>query len=197
MKNFFNSIWKIFLAYFGQGLLFTVPITATIYVLYILFLKADELLNLEIPGLGILVLIVGIFIIGLIGKVFVSLPIFNYFNHLIKKAPLISIIYLAIKDLLSAFVGNKRKFTKPVLVKLSKNADYEQIGFLTEDDLGSIGISGNKVAVYAPFPYSFMGNMFIVPAENITPLNIKPTEAMKFVISGGVSTNPNEENKSG
>jgi uncharacterized membrane protein len=41
-----------------------------------------------------------------------------------------------------------------------------------------------------------MGNMFIVPAENITPLNIKPTEAMKFVISGGVSTNQNEENKS-
>lgn len=193
MKKFFTNIWRGFLKYFGQGLLFTVPITATVYILYLLFVKADELLEFDIPGVGLLILIFGVLLIGIIGQLLVSLPVFRYFSKLIKKAPLISIIYLAIKDLLSAFVGNKRKFKQPVLVKLSKNYDTEQIGFVTDEDLKPLGIKGEKVAVYIPFPYSFMGNLYIVPAENISTLNMNSTEAMKFIVSGGVSKNEEEE----
>ena len=116
-----------------------------------------------------------------------------FISRLIEKAPLIGIIYSSIKDLLEAFVGNKKKFTEPVLFKLSRESEVEQMGFITQRDLSLFGISKRKISVYIPFPYSFMGNLYIVPEDNITPLDISPTQAMKFIVSGGVSINDMDE----
>jgi uncharacterized membrane protein len=113
----------------------------------------------------------------------------------LAKAPLIGIIYSSLKDLMSAFVGNKKKFTEPVLVKMNRESEVEQIGFITQKDLKIIGLDDKKMAVYMPFPYSFMGNLYIVPSDNITKLDISPTQAMKFIVSGGVSINEDEEDE--
>jgi uncharacterized membrane protein len=73
-----------------------------------------------------------------------------------------------------------------VLVKVNTISELEKVGFLTQDDLNSIGIK-DKVAVYFPHSYNFSGEMFIVPTEHVRPLNMAPTNAMKFVVSGGVA----------
>ena len=194
MNTIFKTLWSGFIRYFGQGLLFVVPISATAFVLYILFDKLDTLLRLDIPGLGLVIIIAGITITGFIGSNFVATPTFKWINRLINKTPLIKIIYSSVKDLLSAFVGNKKKFTQPVLVKTAVNSETHQIGFLTQNDLSDLGISDEMVSVYVPFSYSIMGNVFVVPRSHIQKLSSTPTETMKFVISGGI-TNVSEQRK--
>lgn len=192
MKPFAGRI----LRYFLQGLLFTVPIALTAYALWWVFSFVDELLldyiseylGYRIPGLGLLILAVALTFAGFLGSSIVFNPILKYVDGLISRTPVIKILYTSFKEFLSAFVGKDKKFTEPVLVKFSKDADMEKIGFVTGKDLSHLGIEENKVAVYFPYSYTFTGTLFIVPAENVRPLNASPTEVMKFLVSAGVTS---------
>jgi len=103
-----------------------------------------------------------------------------------NKIPLVKLIYSAVKDLLGAFVGDKKKFNKPVLVRMNKENNLYQIGFITQSDLSDIGLT-DMVVVYFPHSYAFSGYHYFVPKESIKPLDIPGPTAMKFIVSGGVS----------
>lgn len=176
--------------YFFRGLLYTVPITLTIYIIYELFIFLDGLIpvKFKIPGLGFLFLIGLITLLGFIGSSIIIEPLKAQFNQLLDKAPLLKTIYSSVKDLLSAFVGSKKSFDKPVLVKLNKDSNLEKLGFITAEDLTKIGISDNRIGVYLPHSYNFSGNFFIVPASQVTAVkNVKSADFMKFIVSGGVT----------
>ena len=179
---------KKLLGYFFQGLLLVVPIILTIFIVYKMLVVVDELLPYHpFPGSGVIILLAGITLIGVLGNTFIARKIRELLSSLIHKLPLLNTIYTAIKDLLSAFVGEKRKFDKPVLVKLSKESNIQKIGFITQTDLKSLGMRDSQVAVYLPHSYAFSGNMFIVDKENITPIKSSSAEVMKFIVSGGVA----------
>src|SRR5215470_10013981 len=176
--------------YFLQGLLFVVPIVVTAYVLVTLLAWIDNLLpflpKLKIPGLGIVAVFLFITASGYIGMRFLGNPLFAYLQHILERAPLVKLIYTSVKDLIAAFVGEKKSFNHPVAVKLEKNSDTERIGFITRDELEQLGFGKDKVAVYIPFSYSFMGELVILPKENIRPIDASGPDMIKFVISGGV-----------
>ncbi|MBL7904631.1 MAG: DUF502 domain-containing protein [Bacteroidales bacterium] len=191
-----KRISKNLLSWFLQGLLFTAPVTLTIYIIYLSFtfvdgILTDVILNIfgfRIPGLGMVVILGSITLIGFLGSSIVFRPLLSYLDRLISQAPLVKIIYTSIKDFMSAFVGKERRFTEAVLVKVSRDANLEKMGFITQKDLRNLGIPENKVAVYLPHSYNFSGNLFIVPVENITPLNVPAAEVMKFIVSAGVTS---------
>src|SRR5205823_2551377 len=106
---------------------------------------------------------------------------------LIDRAPLMKVIYSSVKDLISAFVGEKKRFNHPVLVTTERNSLIWRIGFITNDNLTNMGLNKDMVAVYIPFSYSFMGELIIVPIENVKPINASGTNMMKFIVSGGVT----------
>ncbi len=180
--------------YFFQGLLYIVPLAATFYVLYKAVRIADSLFadvpqlqfTQNIPGAGIVIILFLVTLIGYVGQKLITAPIASFFGNLMRKVPLVNMIYTAIRDLMKAFVGEKRKFDKPVLICLDGFGINHRIGFLTQEDLSSLGIT-DKVAVYVPCSYSFMGDMMIVPASKVTSLNIPAADAMKLSVSGGVS----------
>lgn len=186
------SFFKKLLGYFLKGALLTVPLAATLYVIYKIFEIIDGILPFNIPGLGLLTLIVFLTIVGYAGGYVIGQPIIQYFQHLLDKAPLVKTIYTAIKDLLSAFVGKEKRFDRPVLVKLNKDSNVEKLGFITREDLTSLGIESDKVAVYLPHSYAFSGNLFIVPKENVRPIDASSADIMKFIVSGGVSKTSKE-----
>ncbi len=190
-----NKAVKIFINYFFKGLLFLAPVVITIWAVIQLFNFIDGLLQgiiynyigIHIPGLGLIILLLLITFIGFIGSTIVFKPIIIYFDRLLARAPLIKVVYTAIKDLVSAFVGKKKRFTEPVLVQLDKQANIEKIGFITNKDLSLIGISNEKVAVYLPHSYAWSGNLVIVNAEYVKPVDASSAEVMKFIISAGVT----------
>jgi len=138
------------------------------------------------PFSGILAMFIIITLLGFIGGSIFLRPIKKLVDSFMEKAPLLNLIYTSIRDLLSAVVGKEKKFNQPVLVKVNTISELEKVGFLTQEDLTDLGIK-DKVSVYFPHSYNFSGEMFIVPSEHIKPLDMSPTDAMKFVVSGGVA----------
>lgn len=191
-----TKISRSILSWFLQGLLFTAPVVLTVYIIYLSFNVIDGILTdvilqvfgFRIPGLGMVVILVSITLIGFLGSSIVFRPLLSYLDRLISQAPLVKIIYTSIKDFMSAFVGKERRFTEPVLVRVSRDSNMEKMGFITQKDLSNLGIPEGKVAVYLPHSYNFSGNLFIVPVENITHVNAPPAEVMKFIVSAGVTS---------
>ena len=169
---------------FLRGLVIVVPIAVTIYLLVQAFLSLDRLLRLPTPGLGIAVLIGATILIGAIAGNFVGRRVFGLTEKLFTKAPIVRIVYSAIKDLLEAFVGNKRRFDRPVAVSVTD--DIRTFGFITRDDLGELGLPGD-VAVYVPFSYTWDGCLLVVPRERVRALDADSAAVMALVVSGGVS----------
>ncbi len=172
--------------YFFRGLLFVVPIALTIYIIIVCISWLDNLIPLKIPGLGLLTILAFISIIGYLASTLLAGPLFGLLEDVLVRLPLVSIIYSSLKDLISAFVGDKKKFSQPVLVTLDPSYTIQKPGFITQEDLTNLGLQG-QVAVYLPHSYNFSGNLFIVPAEYVTPLDAPGAEIMKFIVSGGVS----------
>ena len=180
---------RTIIKYFLQGLFYTVPIGITVYVVFSSIAFLDQLLPIDIPGLGLLTMLVVITFIGYLGSVVLASSIGNLVRHMEKvvlKIPFIKMIYTAIKDLASALMGSNRTFDQAVLVTLDKVNDIQKIGFVTKKDLTSLGISKDKVSVYFPFSYGIMGDLRIVPKTSVEILPGKSSEIMKFVVSGGV-----------
>lgn len=180
--------------YFLQGILYIAPIGITMYILYVVFSFVDgllqkwleELLDISIPGLGLLLTIVLLIIIGFLGQTIIARPFRSLFNRLLKRIPILKVIFSAFNDLFSAFVGKERKFNRPVLVKVNKSLDLEKLGFLTEEDLSLID-KKKKVAVYFPHSYNWSGELFLVPRDQVRHIDVPPAEVMKFIVSAGVA----------
>ena len=180
--------------YFLQGLLLIAPLAATVYIVFLLFQLTDGLLStylekyfqLKVPGLGILIIVVLLVFLGIIGETIFARPVKLLINRILNRTPILRLIYTSFKDLFSAFVGKEKKFHRPVAVLVDEKNDIWRMGFLTNDKMGEMGLDG-KVAVYFPLSYNISGILYIVPANRIKPLNISPAEAMKFILSGGVS----------
>jgi len=169
---------------FLRGLVIVVPIAVTIYLLVQAFLSLDRILKLTTPGLGIVVLLGATILIGALAGNFVGRRLFALMERLFTRAPIVRIVYAAIKDLLEAFVGNKRRFDRPVAVSVTD--DIRTFGFITRDDLGELGLPGD-VAVYVPFSYTWDGCLLVVPRERVRALDADSASIMALVVSGGVS----------
>jgi len=200
-----SSFFKNLLKYFFQGLIIIAPIAITVWGVVYLFNSIDSIMpNLihrffpsligvdadgtpkRIPGLGFIVVILLVLLVGFVSSSFVVSRLVELFDKVLERAPGIKIIYSTVKDFFEAFAGDKKKFTKPVLVSLHDN-DVWQIGFITAQDVSEFGLA-DHVAVYIPFSYSIAGQLYFLPSSKVKlARNISSTEAMKFAISGGVT----------
>jgi len=200
-RKFIKRVARRIFEYFLQGLLYLTPIGITLWIFFSVLRYIDnsiqpaieQVFHISIPGLGFVLIFMLITLTGIVGQSFFASQLRLFIQHMIQKAPVLKTIYSSVKDFVSAFLGKERKFTKAVRVKINAGLNIEKIGFVTQHDL-SILKAGDKVAVYFPYPYSMMGDLLLVPKELITELDIPPAEAMKFIISGGVSSlTPEEE----
>ena len=195
---------KKFVNYFLQGLLYIAPLGITLVILYNLLKFVDgllqpyfkELFDITIPGIGVVAIVIIVAFLGYLGKTIIARPIKATLGKMIEKTPLLKLIYSSLKDLFSGFVGEKRKFNQPVLVKVNAVSNLEKLGFLTQNDVTNLGVEGKKAAVYFPHSYNFSGELFIVPCEHITKIDGPPSEIMKFIVSGGVTTYNNYKKRS-
>ncbi|HZK86391.1 MAG TPA: DUF502 domain-containing protein [Syntrophomonas sp.] len=118
--------------------------------------------------------------------------LFYYFiftNRCIHKSAAIQrliLLYGSVKDLLNAFVGDKKSFNKPVLVKLSNESHAHVMGFITCESLNSFGLD-DYMSVYVPQSYNFAGQLLIFPRGHVQPLESNSADMMAFIVSGGVA----------
>ena len=179
--------------YFLQGLLILGPVSITIYFIYEIFNKIDNILRpvINIPGIGFIIIIGFIILTGYLSSFFVMGRILSIMDKYLERTPGVKLFYSFVRDFFEAFAGNKKKFTKSVLANVD-DTDVWRVGFITQDDMSSFGME-NYVAVYLPMAYSVAGNVYIIPRERVRPItNISATQSMKFAVSGGVTETINE-----
>ena len=196
-----RNLFRLFL----QGLLILAPISITIWILVTAFYWIDGILpNLvymlfpkiqgtdagglprRIPGLGFVVFIGIALLVGYISPSWIVSRVVEFAESILERTPGIKLIYSTIKDFFEAFAGNKRKFTKSVLVSVAA-PDVWQVGFITQEELQQFDLQ-EYVAVYVPQSYAFAGHLFFVKRDRVRVLtDISSADAMKFAISGGVA----------
>jgi uncharacterized membrane protein len=185
---------KKLVTYFIQGLLLVAPLGITVYIVYRIFTFTDGLLytylveqfEINAPGVGILIIFIFLVLLGIVGQTILARPVKKLISGVFLKTPFLKLIYSSINDLFSAFMGKERKFHRPVMVMINKENNLWKIGFVTQD----IPIHIDEIeliTVYCPFSYGFSGEIYFVPQSSIKHLSMPPSEAMKFIISGGVS----------
>lgn len=200
-KPSFDTYLNLFLKSFFKGLIIVGPIGATLYIIFVVFATIDGILplpeELNRTGFGFVSLIIFITGIGYFFNKFVfGKFIFESLDHFLEKTPGVKHIYSPTKDVMSSFVGDKKKFNVPVWVKTNENPEIWRIGFLTQKDMSDVGLS-EKVAVYLPHSYAISGWVIITNAVNILPVEgMSASEAMKFAVSGGVAGFHSDKNTS-
>lgn len=188
---------KKLINYFFEGLLFMVPIVLTLYIFYILFVKIDGLLQIPVPGLGVVpgvgfvATILLVTLAGFLVSNFLTKKLFVYVDRILNRLPLVKLLYGSVKDLLNAFVGDKKSFNKPVLVRLSDESQAHVMGFITSESLSSFGLN-DYVSVYVPQSYNFAGQLLVFPRDRVQPLTANSADMMTFIVSGGVAGNSSE-----
>lgn len=191
---------KILLRSFLQGLVILGPVAVTAYVIYLVFVNVDNLgsfmgvLPFKMPrGLGFLIVISAVTFVGYLGTRFFFAKALDAFSHLLESTPGIKHIYSSVKDVMGSFVGDKRKFNKPVWVRVNHQPEIWRIGFITQSSMDKFGLE-EKVAVYMPHAYAISGWVIIVDKTETTPITkMNTAEAMKFAMSGGITTRPEEK----
>jgi uncharacterized membrane protein len=173
-------------AYFFRGLVLLAPLAVTVYVSIWLFQTIDGWLGLPVPGVGFVATLLLIVLVGLLGSNLLTRGAVSVLDSLLSKLPFVNLVYGSTRDLVKAFVGEKRRFDKPVLVELYPGGHAHVIGFVTQESLAQLG-RDSLVSVYVPQSYHWAGQVFIFPAKVIQRLDASSAAVMAFVVSGGVT----------
>jgi uncharacterized membrane protein len=174
------------LNYFLRGLVVVVPLALTAYVCFVIFTTIDSWLGLKIRGVGFVLALLLITVVGFLASSIVTRTLLAAVDRVLDRLPFVRLLYSSAKDMLNAFVGEKRRFDKPVLVSISADGALKVMAFLTSDSLASLGVY-DHVTVYMPQSYGFAGHILIVPADRVQRIEADAAEVMAFIISGGVT----------
>lgn len=188
-------------AYFITGLLVTLPLGLTYWILKVLLQSMESLignpiqlyLDIYIPGMGIILLISLILLIGIFARNFIGRKLGGLGEKILNKIPLVRNIYTSIKQIVTTiFMQGKSNFRGVVLVEYPRRGAYS-VGFVTGDTKGQIQriTEDNLVNVFVPTtPNPTSGFFILFPENDITLLNMTVEEGMKMIISAGMVTPP-------
>jgi uncharacterized membrane protein len=175
-----------FLNYFFRGLIVLAPAVVTVYVFWLMFSEVDAWLGFKVPGAGIAVTVALITFFGFLTSTVLARWLLALVDQMFKRLPLVRLVYTSTRDLLGAFVGEKRRFDRPVMVSTHADGVEQAFGFITAESLERFGLE-NHVAVYLPFSYALTGAVRVYPRASVRPIDVDSAQLMAFVVSGGVT----------
>jgi uncharacterized membrane protein len=177
---------KRFLVHFSRGLVLLAPLVISGWVCWKLLSAIDGLLGLPIPGAGFVTTIALVTAVGFLGSNLLTRTVVGAVERFMERLPFVRLLYGSTKDLLGAFVGERRRFDHPVLLSLTADGSVQLVGFVTQASLESVGVA-DRIAVYCPHSYNFSGQLYVVSPEQVRPLAMSSADAMALVVSGGVT----------
>ena len=185
--------------YFIQGLVFVAPLGITLYVAYRVFTAVDGLLERWVtlpPGGGFVITVALITLVGFLASNLLTKGLLALLDSVFDRLPVVRHLYSSTRDFLNAFVGERRRFDKPVLVSLLPGGSAKALGFVTQESLSALGLA-DHVGVYFPQSYNFAGSLVLVPASQVERMDADSASVMAFIVSGGVTAMPGETRRAG
>ncbi|MBU1003222.1 MAG: DUF502 domain-containing protein [Proteobacteria bacterium] len=194
------------------GLLVATPLAATAFFLGLLFKWTDKILLLipepfrpehylpfKIPGLGIILLVMILFVIGLLARNILGRTLVRLGERIMNTIPLVNKFYQAMKQLVEAICsGGGKDFKRVVLVEYPRKGIYA-LAYVTGKTYPEFQDKTEKhvINLFLPTtPNPTSGFYLLVPEEDVIPLDISVEDSFKILISGGI-INPDEAKRSG
>jgi uncharacterized membrane protein len=195
-----QNLGKLFL----KGLAVAIPVVLTVAILWWMAAGSERLLGgllsrilpdgWYVPGLGLFSALVLIVLVGLLSQVLIFQKLFEIWESIIGRLPLVKTIYTAIKDFIGYFhPEHSSRFDKVVLVRLPGQS-FQIMGFVTRetfDDLAFTPDAEDPVAVYCPMSYQIGGYTLFLPRACLEPVDMTFEDAMRLAVTGGVTHHSN------
>lgn len=198
--------WRRLARTFLTGLFVLLPIMVTLAIVMWIIGVAETVLggfirvllpsNFYLPGMGLVVSLLVIFLVGVLMQAIFFRELIGWLEEQLERIPLIKTVYSAVKDLTGFFSragSNQKRFGQVVQVQMP-GLPIRMLGFVTLEDLKSVGLeaaSGEEtVAVYLPMSYQIGGYTVLLPRSYLTPVDMGMEEAMRFLITAGMSRSP-------
>jgi len=179
------------------GFITLLPMVLTVYLLYWLSISSEEVLgnalryvlpkNTYFPGLGMFSGLTVVFVVGLMMNAYLVRKLFSLGEEVLYRLPLIKSVYRAFRDFFDFFSPNKEGLGQVVAITIN---GMELIGFVTQDDQQRLPPSfrdRDSVLVYLPMSYMVGGYTILVHRKEIRPLQMSRDEAMRFVLTAGIT----------
>ena len=196
-KSLLSSLRNNFIA----GVVVLIPIGITLYLTIFIINVSSKLIPKEInpnhylpyniPGLEILIAVLLITIIGWLSLSFIGKRLFNLFESVLNKIPIIRTVYSAVEQLIETFTKSKSDKKTVVLIEYPRKGVYA-VGFATKENTGEIKKKAGKelINVFVPTtPNPTSGFLLMFPKDEVIYLDLSFEEASKFIVSAG-SFNP-------
>lgn len=184
--------------YFLTGTIAAVPVLVTIWLIRVLIKTVDgwvasflpnALQTLAVPGLGVLLAVIGLTVLGLATANVVGRVLIAWGDRIVSRIPLIGTIYRPVRQILETFRPGARGFRSVVLIDYP-HPGTQAIGFLTADAPPAIG--EGKVSVFVPTsPNLYAGFLLFVTPAQLTPVSMSVEEAIALLVSAGLVQNQN------
>lgn len=187
--------------YFAAGLLVTLPVFVTVYLLFVVFRFVDGIwgkvinfylkknFGFSVPGLGFILGLLTIFFVGFLATNFLSRRLFQSLENRFRRFPLVKQIYPAAKQIVGSLLSREKPAFKRVVLVEYPSKGIWSIGFLTNDSFKKANTAAGADLVHvliATTPSPFTGYLTMIPRENIRFLDITVEEGIKLVVSGGI-----------
>lgn len=179
------------------GVITLLPVVLTIYLLYWAAVSSEQVMGgalrwllpnaFYFPGLGMIVGVVVVFFVGLLMKAIFIRQLFAFGEQILYRLPLIKTIYRVIRDLFDFFSPKKEDFGQVVIVNFN---NMEVIGFITQEEterLPEAFQNPESALVYIPMSYMIGGFTLLIPRKDIKPCSMSLDEAMRFVLTAGIT----------
>ena len=172
---------------FFQGSLIVIPIGLTAAILWFVVRAIDGLLPIPVPGAGVIVVLSFVTAVGLLAGNVVGRRLLGKVEDAMSRLPVVKLLYCSLRDLIGAFVGEKKSFERPVMVEILPGSEARMLGFITCEKFEDPALQG-LVSVYLPQSYNFAGNLVMVPRERVHEVDADGAQFMAFIVSGGVTS---------
>ena len=184
-KTFAEQVSSSFL----RGLLVVVPPAITVMLVMWLFNLTEssigKILPVQVPGVGLLIVVVAIWAVGVLSGNFLSKKIIDIIDNIIGKIPVVKFIYGSVKQVTKALFESDSAFKKVVLVP------YQQsyvLGFqmLSVPEPVRKKLGDDYVCVYMPWSMNMTAGMnFFVKKSDVIPVDMLPPDAFQFILTAG------------
>jgi uncharacterized membrane protein len=185
---------------FFTGLAVTLPVVATLYLLYWAILATERTLDgllrfvlpqaVYVPGLGLVLGVVLVFFVGLLMRTWAAQKIFAWTEKLMYRVPVVKTVYGALRDFTDFLSRPQKQGAQQVVLVRLGDTDLRVMGFVTRDDLAGLPPNMSEpgmILVYMPMSYQVGGYTALIPRASVQPVDMSFEEAMRFTLTAGLS----------
>lgn len=199
------SLWRWLRNSFFTGIVVATPVTVTVWLVYTFIhfvdrtvkplvpraFNPEEYLNFAIPGLGLIVAIIGLTMLGALAANILGRSLLQVGEQLVNRLPFVRNIYQTLKQLVeTVFNQNQNSFKEVVMLQYPREGLWA-LGFITTEAKGEVKehLSQDHLAVFVPStPNPTSGFILFVPRADVIKLRMTVEEGAKLIISAGIVT---------